>query len=182
MNIRKTGLAILFLIVIGLGYAFVQYFYLPKWGDTFSNISKLEEDKSMLGQAKAQSADFSNLKEETVALSTRAANLEKSFAQSLNKQELTALLYNETKKYSLTLNKLSFASINKEGALSSMPIEIICEGTDNNLLTFLEKLNSDSCYKFTVDSSSLTYTDDKVSGNIKLTAYAYNPQEDVPVE
>lgn len=182
MRTKKTGWAVLFLVIIGLSYAFVQYLYLPKWGDTIKNISKLEKNSTTLNQAKAQAANFGKLKEETVALSTQTANLEKSFTQSLNKQELTVLLYNETEKYSLTLKKLGFAPINKEGPLSTMTIELVCEGTENNLLTFLEKLNSDSRYKFTVDSSNFSYADDKALGNIKLTAFAYNPQEDLPAE
>ncbi|ADY56233.1 hypothetical protein Sgly_1937 [Syntrophobotulus glycolicus DSM 8271] len=178
MKPKKIYFIVFSLIMIGVTAVFVHYLYLPKWQETVHNQAGLKQKEAMLEKAREQSDNFGQLKEDTMALSTKAANLEKNFPQALDKQEIALLLYHQTRKYGLSLKELSFDSPKNEGSVLTLVLNLRCEGTENGILTFLEKLNSDSAYKFTIDSTIMGFAENIVTVKVKMTAYAFTPQAD----
>lgn len=174
MSKQKNQIFILiFIILVGLLYVYVQYLFLPQMAILKGQTNYLTERKAYLENLKDNASRLPELQEQKALLQVRADELEKRVPRDLDKPEIMLTVYNLAKAYGVTPHSLNFDQPKEEGGFTAMGLDFACSGSEGDIYTLAEEFGKGRDYIFALDSISIEPGETEVSARMKLKAYGY---------
>lgn len=174
MNKQKNQILILLgVIMTGVLYVYIQYFFLPQLGVLKEKTDHLAARQAYLWKLEENDRILPSLKEQAQDLTVQASALDKSVPKKVDKPDIMLTVYNLAKKNALNPKNLNYEPVKDEGGFYTMGMNFDCTGSAESVYRLAEQFLQGNKYIFVLDSISMSPGEGGVSAKMRLVAYIY---------
>jgi len=173
--LKKEKLEIIVLILfvmIGLGYAYSKFLFLPEWMLIQSSTSQLTTQKGQYQELLTYQKNPSGLQQEIKTLETKVLQLNSQLPNSLDKPQLMVGLYTLAKQHSVIPQTIAFEQAQTKGTYQELGLSFSCLGKTSDILALIQDLQFGGSQRLAVKSVNLSVAQGIMRAELKLTAYA----------
>lgn len=172
MNKQKNQLLVLIGVVfLGFMYSYIQFFFLPQWGELQAVSVRISEREAYLQRLQENHERLPVLKENVDELEVQEGELRDVIPQELDYPDIMMTVYSLAKDNGLTPINLSYEGVKEDGQTVTMGMSFSCTGPRENIHNLIDQFLKGNEYIFALQSISYSDSQEGVSANMKLTAY-----------
>ena len=166
-------IALIFFVIIGLGYAYIKFLFMPEWTVIQSATSKLSSQKDHYQELLTYQKDQSGLQQEINTLETKILQLNSQLPNKLDEPQLMVGLYTLAKQHSVSPQSVAFEQAQTKGTYQQMGMSFISLGKPADILTMIHDLQFEGTQRLAISRVNLTTTQQGIMrAELKLDAYA----------
>ena len=171
---KKQLLMLIAVVSFGFMYAYIQFLLTPQWGVIKGLATELSVSQAHLERLEESDNNLSTLKQNVVELTMVESDLKERIPTGLDKPDIMMTIYSMAKENDLSSRNLSFEGIREENQTFTMGMAFSCTGSRDNINTLVEQFHLGSKYIFVLESISYSSSEEVVSSDMRLVAYALN--------
>ena len=174
-TLKKEKLEIIVLIffaIIGLGYAYSKFLFLPEWTVIQSSTSQLYAHKDRYQELLNYQKNQIGLQQDIKTLESKVLQLNSQLPNQLDKPQLLVGLYTLAKQHSVFPQTITFEQAQNKGTYQEMGMSFGCLGKTADILTLIQDLQFGGSQQLGIKSINLSVSQGNMRAEIKLTAYS----------
>lgn len=170
---EKLELIVLILfVIIGLGYAYNKFLFLPEWTVIQSSTSQLNAQTDHYRELLTYQKNQSGLQQEIKTLETKVLQLSAQIPNKLDKPQLMVGLYSLAKQHSVIPQTIAFEQAQTKGTYQELGMSFSCLGKTADILTLIQELQFGGSQRLAIKSINLSVSQGIMRAELKLTAYS----------
>ena len=171
---KKQFIALILVILFGFMYAYIQFLFTPQWSNLNNLSAEIAQRQAHLERLEENYKILSTVKQNAQDLTILQTELKERIPTDLDKPDIMMIVYTMAKDNGLSPGTLSFESVRQEGETMTMGMGFTCTGSRENINNLVEQFLEGSKYILVLDSISYSGSEELVSADMRLTAYALN--------
>ncbi|OLN32230.1 type 4a pilus biogenesis protein PilO [Desulfosporosinus metallidurans] len=174
-ELKKEKLEIIILVLfvmLGLGYAYVAFLFLPEWTVIQRATSQLNAQMRNYQELLAYQKNQSALQQDIKTLETKVQQLKAQVPNRLDKPQLMVDLYTLAKQHSVSPQSITFEPIQTKGSYQTIGMNVNYIGKTADVLALIHDMQYGGGQRLTLQSLNLTVSQGNMRAFVKLTAYA----------
>ncbi len=163
---------LILIVVLGFFYAYFKFLFIPQWTELRDISAQISNRQFYLERLQENNKNIDTLRQNVLELTASKAELKERVPDELDYPDIMMTVYNLAKDNGLSPKKLSFDSVKQEGQTVTLGMSFTCTGPKDNIHALVEQFLNGNEYIFVLDSISYSGSEEEISANMKLTAYA----------
>jgi len=165
-------IALILFVMIGLGYAYSKFLFLPEWTVIQSSTSQLYAQKDHYQELLTYQKNQSGLQQDIKTLETKVLQLNAQLPNRLDKPQLMVGLYTLAKQHSVIPQTIAFEQAQNKGTYQEMGMSFSCLAKTADILTLIQDLQFGGSQRLAIKSINLSVSQGIMRAELKLTAYS----------
>ncbi len=169
---KLEKIVLVFFIIIGLGYSYIEFLFLPEWTAIQSSTNQLHTKESNYQELLTYQKNQSGLQQEIKTLETKVMQLNAQIPNRLDKPQLMVALYTLAKQHSVYPQSIGYDKPQTKGFYQEMGVSFSCLGKPTDILAMIHDLQFGGTERLAISSINLTVSQGTMRAELKLAADA----------